>query len=477
MWIYTTSEIAPSQAPGAVESRVEVKSVAAIVDALPYSETSTGRQRDVEGLSILFSSSLTYTEPAPPELTGDDSANYTLTFVSRSNAHDLSYQLGIGRRQLAVGYLTLPVANTFFVNGSRATLVEDTWRVTLQHSSTESEGKHDTLATNISHEQRKDLQSATIDAAFQYDAIGQSILPLTPLTKRRAITKAMGNVVTEIKTGATVVPASSELEKSVSDYIGKNSEATSAGPLLIYASVIPQFGAQFADPDSNLLLTLPPQSLQLQSWSMINNRNRCTRLFRVTGGGGGWGKKQGLLSLDPAVDFDGQSTVSSFPDIDDSGDIGQISEPKGMMPSLSTIQFWVFNNDSTPLAEDQRLDLDRIFGRSGVEQEKKNDMDKMYFVLGTGPRAEEREGIEGHERQALNRSEMQQQFVRGYFGMLAYGGAAVGSLQAQGENAAGPLYTGARSRVDVPNTTFVLEFEPATEAGAVRAARPKEKTS
>lgn len=453
--IYSASDMAPSQVPNFSASEIEVKSVAAVaavVDALPYNETLEGRQRDAEGLSILFSSGSVYSEPALPELTGDDNANYTFTFVSRSNAPDSSSDLDIGR-PLGFEYLTLPVANTFFVNGSRATLIEDLWKVVLKRSMTEANEEDDQVVPHISHEKRKDLQSATIDAAFQCDAIGQSVLPLTRLTEGRAITKAMGNVVTEIQTQEAKVPASTELESSVSEYIKRNPVATSAGPLLIYASIVPASG-----PLSDRLPSLP-----FQLHSLMETEKRCTRLFRVTGGGGGWGKKQGLLSLDPTVDFDGENTISSFPNIDDADDVGHLSEPKGMMPLGSIIQFWVFNNDSTPLHEDQRLDLDWMFGRSSMDQEK-NGTNKTYFALGTGPRAEEREGIEGQERQVLNQSKIQQQYVHGYFGMLAYGGAAVGTLDALEKRAGGAptLYAGTRSRVDVPNTTFMLNFEPST---------------
>lgn len=461
--IYVASEIGSSQVPDSPYSDIEIKSVAAIVDALPYRDTAAAPQRDSEGLSILFSSGSVYVEPAMPGSAGDDTANYALTFTSEKDPKPRFSILG--QRPLASRYVTLPIANTFFVNGHRATLVEDTWKVSISSKLSRTHEERGRLAPTISHERRQDLQTATIHAGFQSNALGRSELPLTPLTTPRPITKAMGNVVTEVQLPERKAPASTELESSVSRYISENPGVTSAGPLMIYASVRPRPVAV-----SPHQIPSPPLLDHLYSRDLIDTFEGCTRLFRVTGGGGGWGKKQGLLSLDPAVGFDrdDHGTTSSFPDVeDDDDDIGQVlSEPKGMMPVGSTIQFWVWDKRSSDNDGFPGIDIMNIQGHG--PRQGSSVMDKMHLVLGTGARAEEREGIEGQERAVLDKSEIRQQCLHGYFGMLSYGGAAVGSVDVLEQSAEGRpmLYTGARSRVDVPNTTFVLDVGPSTRSAS-----------
>lgn len=444
----------PCEMPTVAESRLpevdhEIKSLATIVDALPYRKTTLTPQRDLEGLSILFSSGMVNSEPSLPGSAGDDT-NYTLSFISRNGPNALLPSIQ-GPQPMAIRYVTLPVANTFFVNGNRATLFEDVWKVSFSKSSTITDQERRKFAPNITHEKRLDLRTATIEAGFQGTDLGRCELPLTPLTMPRNITKAMGNVVTEIQLPERTAPASTELESSVSKYLSANPQAVSAGPLLIYASIRPPMCGTSPGDETR------PQD-RLHSISLIDTIEGCTRLFRVTGGGGGWGKKQGLLSLDPAVDFDGEGTISSFPDIQDVDDIGQLFEPKGMMPSGSTIQFWVWENNNKE-SDDHFPDLEPKHGKQNLRQVL-NGANKMHFVLGTGPRSEEREGIEGQARLVLNKSRVSQ-CLYGYFGMLTYGGAAVGSVDSLGQShsTVGPpvLYTGARSRVDVPNTTFVLD--------------------
>jgi hypothetical protein len=448
--IYTTSEMPTSQESRLPELDLEIRSLATIVDALPYGETTVAPQHDSEGLSILFSSGSINGEPALPGSVGDDDTNYTLSFISRKSPNTLLPSIQ-GHQPMAIRYMTLPVANTFFVNGNRATIFEDVWKVSFSSSSTTSDQEQGRFVPNISHEKRQDLRTATIEAGFQGTDLGRCELPLTPLTMPRNITKAMGNVVTEIQLPERTVPASTELESSVSRYLSVNPQAASAGPLLIYASVRPPISGT-----SPVVETLPQD--RLHSISLIDTFKGCTRLFRVTGGGGGWGKKQGLLSLDPAVDFDGEGVISSFPHIGDVDDIGQVFEPKGMMPLGSTIQFWVWEK-SNKQRDDHFPDPDPKHAKQNLRQVL-DRVNKMHFVLGTGPRAEEREGIEGQGRLVLSKSRVRQ-CLYGYFGMLTYGGAAVGSVETLGQSqpTAGPpaLYAGARSRVDVPNTTFVLD--------------------
>ncbi|KEF57479.1 uncharacterized protein A1O9_05396 [Exophiala aquamarina CBS 119918] len=446
---------------------IEIKSLSAVVDALPFRETAAAQQLESEGLSILFSSGSVFSEPGFPTPAGDDDTSYTLTFTSAYHSVDP----GIPSQEInpsPVRYLTLPVANTFFVNGSRATLFQDTWKVDLSSGGSVNGRGLVNVASLVSHERRQHLQRATIAGNFHSNDLTQCVLPLTPLTESREITKAMGNVVTEIQLPERKAPASAELESSVSKYLRDNPDATAAGPLLIYASIRPPRSANAGTYET------PPQDY-LRTLNFLDTFEECTRLFRVTGGGGGWGKKQGLLSLDPAVDFDSHSTTdSNFPDIgEDVDDVSQLYEPKGMMPVGSSIRFWVWDhkdkNKKNGIIKENVTDH---FPDLDPEQEKQSPdrvwsgQDNMHFVFGTGSRAEEREGTEGQGAVVSNKSRITHQCLYGYFGMLSYGGAAIGSAEEifpEVTYTSRPswhrLWAGARSRVDVPNTTFVLDVD------------------
>lgn len=453
--VYAQSEKPKLQESSLPELDREIKTLSAIVDALPLRGTAAAQQHGPEGFSILFSSGSVFSEPDLLRSAGDEDVNYTLRFMSSYNADEPRICIE-GTRPYPIRYLTLPVANTIFVNGYRATLFQDIWKVSFNTSSRTSANDQEwvKVGSHISHERRQHLRTATIRADFHSHELGRCVLPLTPLTEPRKITKAMGNVVTEIQLPERKAPASAELESRVSKYLSDNPHATAAGPLLIYAAVCPP-------PTTAPLVEKLPQD-QLRSLNFLDTFNECTRLFRVTGGGGGWGKKQGLLSLDPAVDFDGHGTTTSdFPDIDDDvDDIGQLFEPKGMMPLGSTIQFWVWDNNNrliTQTESDYLPDLDPTHEKQYLRRVLDGD-DKMNFVLGTGPRAEEREGIEEQGAVIPNKSRISRQCLYGYFGMLTYGGAALGSVDLlEDDKGAHTLWMGARSRVDVPNTTFVLD--------------------
>ena len=443
----------------------EIKTLCSVVDALPFRETATAQQHASEGLSILINSSSVFSEADPLTLSRDEDANYTLSFISPYwpfERHVSDYDQR--ERALPVRYLTLPVANTFFVNGSRATLFQDTWKIHFSNSASTNDGERGkTMWTKpfISYQGRQHLRRATIQADFDSNNLTRCVLPLTALTEPRVITKAMGNVVTEIQLPERKAPASTELESRVSKYLKDNPQATAAGPLLIYAAVRPPLSTDRVTNET------PPQNY-LQVSKFLNTFEDCTRLFRVTGGGGGWGKKQGLLSLDPAVDFDSHdTTLSTFPNIDDDvDDIGQLSDPKGMMPFGSTIQFWVWDNNNRSMKQTDAIYFPDLESKRGKESltsgfDGPND---MHIVLGTGSRAEEREGVEGQGAVVSKKSKpgVSSQYLYGYFGMLSYGGAAMGSVEyAKKFGGCDPrwLCTGARSRIDVPNTTFVLDVE------------------
>lgn len=111
-----------------------------------------------------------------------------------------------------------------------------------------------------------------------------SRLPLIPLTSPRKVLHCAGNILRELSSPEdpnTGVPASRELESAVDRYLTENPQAPGR-KLDIFALI--------TVPDRQ-----PPENGNIDPWNLQSGQ----KLRRVLSGGGGWGKKMGLLSIDP----------------------------------------------------------------------------------------------------------------------------------------------------------------------------------
>lgn len=152
-----------------------------------------------------------------------------------------------------------------------------------------------------------------------------SSLPLKPLTPSRQITEGMGNILRELDTPAGVQPgASRELEAAVDKYI-ESLPASQAVPerVDVFARLTP------CEPSST------PAELLLYPGA---------RIHRVLSGGGGWGSKAGLLSLDPQGDRD----ISNFSNEFEKRFDGSDAEHGGIVKKGEWVQFFV-TQDAEPV--------------------------------------------------------------------------------------------------------------------------------
>lgn len=141
-------------------------------------------------------------------------------------------------------------------------------------------------------------------------------LPLHPVTQRREVVSSMGNILRQITDAKDKpVPASSELEKELPRYIAENNIADQ---LVSVWALIEKPGVNPTEVDTQERLAI---SLRMGS-----------KLYRVMSGGGGWGKKQGLLSLDPDVSL---SEATSQDGIVKFGHISQ--SPTDSAPDLPSL--------------------------------------------------------------------------------------------------------------------------------------------
>lgn len=203
--------------------------------------------------------------------------------------------------------LQVPLARTIFTNGKVSTLVQ-----AVYHPDEEGQLQLDT---------RRDLESFRFDLQNKPPGEAQFRAPLVPLTPARTIGNVMGNIVRTLSTEPSfsgsgkesdeTQPASEELEQAVTTYF--TAANIDPQPVSVWALIIPSplpsslgtstettyrlLGSQTSD-----LRTLWSSHTELSTLvnAALNNLLPAgARLRKVLSGGGGWGKKAGLLSLDP----------------------------------------------------------------------------------------------------------------------------------------------------------------------------------
>lgn len=250
--------------------------VTAVVDALPNTTSKSTNLSESEGLSLLVvGQSGVQAKAASPRLirtSASEETNLLFSFqpkvigqTSKGPAHEIGLRL----------------ANTIFVNGRETTIFGTRWLW-------DETSNGYTLNSSI------DFTSCMITATPQ--AVNTALeLPLHPVTERRRVMTSMGNILRQLAkstdvTSTDTMPASSELERELPRYIAEH-------------NIIDQRVSVWAlveKPD--LEVTDPGSSTHDR---LIQSLEQGGKLHRVMSGGGGWGKKQGLLSLDPEVGFSG----------------------------------------------------------------------------------------------------------------------------------------------------------------------------
>ncbi|KAJ8059125.1 hypothetical protein OCU04_012102 [Sclerotinia nivalis] len=191
--------------------------------------------------------------------------------------------------------MSLPLANTLFVNGKHSTLEISQW--TRRH-----EGEYKCIQT--AHKQYQHIK------AFHHEntMIPPIFVPAVPLTLPRPIANGLGNIIRQLSFGPEDTdnrPASSELETQVTRYMEYSELHTNIG---VWALI---YRKELLNP--NLKATTLEETEDLEStWGDDDKNLRFVGtqialgaiLCRVVSGGGGWGAKQGLLSLDPQLTYE-----------------------------------------------------------------------------------------------------------------------------------------------------------------------------
>ncbi len=295
----------------------ELRTIVAVVDRVPELDikpTRKGRSKGLEGVAYSFIGGLLEDEETILSLNQPRDQS---TASSKQFAHIQPGALGFVVNSWYRGAqshkkIELPLAQTVFSTGRTSTLVSSVFR------------RDGTSAKLVANAQPQALESQTLPLAFpSWNHRIRPHLPLLPLTSPKEVRNCMGNIVRTLSSQPTDFgsqarvdveqqPASTELESVISGLF--ESEQIPPQAVQIWALVLPR-----ALTDSEALRTLTQDALsrspgtgdfrtQETQLSTAKSMQRLllhygARLCRVLSGGGGWGKKAGLLSLDPEVAY------------------------------------------------------------------------------------------------------------------------------------------------------------------------------
>jgi hypothetical protein len=261
--------------------------------------------------------------------------------------------------------LRLPLANTVFQTGMPSTMMLSTW----ENLAVKDRRMKLLSKTDVSHHGIR-----LLDQQNSSGVVPILNIPLIPLTMPRMVQGCMGNIIRRVVgPEGKAIQASSELESVVPRFFrsrGQPAQATVA-----WALVIPrELGAVIAARTDELLSALPPDnqgtaSKQEDTWERLWRSDpplwntlvsqaltEGARLHRVLSGGGGWGKKAGLLSLDPVPT--NQAAQSSK----DNDFLGMVSDPEDFESTLTPV---VRDGDSIQFFISPKSELEQKAENSG----------------------------------------------------------------------------------------------------------------
>lgn len=315
--------------------------LAAVVDRLPspgaqWARTSTEdpmplrKDHGLEGLAYYASPSQNiFANLTPNEGAGPITASSSRPDVATASesppciSFDLYDQVSAGAKHPSKHTsITLPLSNTVFQTGQPATALFSEW--SKAHSdnwilSSKADIAYDnhavSLYANAFNRVNRRLLVDASDKAFH----AHLAMPLDPLVPARRIENAKGNIITKVSDVGSddgVRPASKELEGSVSQYFSERNIDPSV--MAVWSLIIPE---ALAKSHAHLVAAAQQTWLAERSEDGIRLSNQyiaallwsgaCLR--KVLSGGGGWGQKAGLLSIDPESDYVSKKpTIPSF---------------------------------------------------------------------------------------------------------------------------------------------------------------------
>ncbi|OLN88603.1 hypothetical protein CCHL11_01809, partial [Colletotrichum chlorophyti] len=273
-----------------------------------------------------------------PESSQDSKLEAAITFHLKSNSPEIP-----GRETC-----TFPLANTIFQNGLQSTLLASCW------VRPDRGAVPDLVRLVEKRAQDVNCMSAT------RKGMGNVLAPYVPMTPPRKILTGLGNIVRQVEINGKEAPASGELEVAVHELFDRRKREGHEfppGPVGVWALVVPPGSSQAVTVEqlqhmyetSKIASTTAKAEWECaQKWRGLGSflQGRGARVYKILSGGGGWGKKQGLLSLDPETKYppseqdDLETFIHSFAGQHDG------NAPEAVVAPGSYIQYFVTPPDS-----------------------------------------------------------------------------------------------------------------------------------
>lgn len=340
----------------------------------------------------------------------------------------------------------LPLANTVFQTGSPTTMYYTNWTLDAKEKA-------------LTLQERTDVTHHGVRMAASGTESGQmsSVLsiPLLPLTFPRTVEGAMGNIVRRILDDeGHSVTAASELEKVVPRFFKARGE--SAQPTTAWALVMRGKGKRQEREmktkwvlGKNILKSEKGKNMYETLWDRLWQRNptqwttyvstsiaQGASLHRVLSGGGGWGKKAGLLSLDPVpvseeVPIRMEDATSGF---EGPGDFSIALTP--VVHPGDAIQFFIAPASATEVNGDKALENLKSLPKQRA----------LGWELGTVPSTVD--SIPGGSWQHVGADSEYIAVFRNSFGALSEGGMTLTRRRAKSRKH--PFYSFGTTTIDVP---------------------------
>ena len=418
---------------GSAPASFNIRTRSAIVDRLPPDTGLNLRpqnsSRGNEGISVLALGEELRSLRAEHIVPGSSSPNAHVRFVVQH----------VDRGQQVIA---LPVANTMFRNGRESTSYEDIWEV----------GTALKNGTCFQRKSRAPLKSfeVAVTSAGGGPFVG---IPMLPLTRPCEIGSSIGNVLRELKRGDTgkLFPASTDLEVAVPQFLKSPwlTETAKNGFSVFALITCKDF---YATASEEVRTGVRPPGRRVLLDGLFDGR---ARLHRVTGGGGGWGNKKGLLSLEPGIDVFADNH-DLLPPLPPEGGNYDFRGASALTSTGDNVQFLaVFPGQQGPVEDEPSREafLEKETGMTIAWRTRyRNTYPRV--VIGTSPPDEE------HSSAATNSSSPGDKliFAPNYFGMLSEGGACLGRMNGN------PLHpddgnepVSFTSRLDIPFTALLDE--------------------
>lgn len=359
---------------------LQVHILCAVVDKVPAGRTlksETSLQAEIER----------FAEGPPASDTGFEGIAYA-TFpsnASKSSAFPASQDNGAidftiptntpGEEGALDDTWRLPLANTIFQTGRPTTMSFSSWDLNLETKSPILLRRN-----NISHHGINMSSSHVVSRNASVLSI-----PLSPLTFPRTADGCMGNIIRRVLgPEEESITASSELEKVVPQFFQARGEP--ARPTTVWALVIPKGKTKQLEMKTRRLLGMRilksekgadmMDVLWKRLWQAEDPWKTNTlvttalaegaRLHRVLSGGGGWGKKAGLLSLDPVPIIEEASVPveDATSDFSSPGDFSEALTP--VLQDGDAIQFFVSPVLPDQLDEDKKMKWLKTLSKQGT---------------------------------------------------------------------------------------------------------------